>query len=95
MFCLNNAGSELIDNLSSAGKWLRHGQKPPPGSQGLDQPQVQPIAAGLGGLREQAGPQHEPYPVIFRMTFPGKSQGKAVSVLLSQAVGWLIEQLGP
>lgn len=68
---------------------------PPPGSQGLDQPQVQPIAAGLGGLREQAGPQHEPYPVIFRMTFPGKSQGKAVSVLLSQAVGWLIEQLGP
>lgn len=29
------------------------------------------------------------------MTFPRKSQGKAVSVLLSQAVGWFIVQLGP
>lgn len=26
LFCLNNAGSEAIDKLSSARKWLRHGQ---------------------------------------------------------------------
>lgn len=94
MFCLNNAGSEVIDNLSSAGKWLRHGQKLPrvPGARPATGP---PIAAGLGGLREDTGSQHEPYLVISKMTFPGKSQGKAVSVLLSQAVGWLIVQMGP
>lgn len=27
LFCLNNAGSEVIDNLSSARKWLRQSQK--------------------------------------------------------------------
>lgn len=28
LFCLNNAGSEAIDDLSSARKWLRQSQKP-------------------------------------------------------------------
>lgn len=64
----------------------------PPGSQGLGQSQVQTITAELGGPGEEAG---APCPVISRMTFPGKSQGKAVSVLLSQAVGWLLVQLAP
>ena len=53
LFCLNNAGSEAIDNLSSARKWLSHGQKPgrAPGALARTGP-----ARCLSGLQAEARP---------------------------------------
>lgn len=43
LFGLNNTGSAVIDSLSAAGKWLRHGQKP------HRVPEAQPVTGPASG----------------------------------------------
>lgn len=88
LFCLNNAGSEAIDNLSCARKWST--QQMLRGARGLGQPQVQPMAARGRALRGEARSQRapggpmgcEPYPALSGRTFcwEGLREGRAGAV---------------